>query len=522
MSAVRLALIFVVAHAASALAFLVDRAPSTAAALSGLPLDDAWIHLVYARSLAALHGFAFNPGQLETGSTSPLWSMALVPATWLARALDMSVVVPGKITGVLVGVSASLAASRLLRSLRCGPAAQVAVGLLFAFEPALAFAQVSGMEVMLAAALALWLLAALVAGRYRLAALVAGLAPLARPELAALTLGALVVLELALRRGHAPWRERLLVLAPAIVLVGAWMVYCLAVSGYPLPSTFYAKFSTRQEFVAHNLSLLVTDVVPSWPWAVYGAQLVFFSAGAVILFRRGPGEKLVAAAPLVYFIVVAASQAQRESLPFYWRRYWLPGEALLLPTVVLGAAATCGWLWQRRQRRATLVPVLAFAVILLAGLARWPSALRASADLYAWNCQNIDELDVAMALWLREHTAPGETIAVTDAGAARYFSDRRIVDLVGLNNHRMLHGERSLVGTDVLSTFPSWLPALRTSTAWQAVHAVATEHLTICHCDQSQLVAYRRVVREGPAKEKLAPIPAVDLDSAATRGPRTR
>ena len=86
MSLVKLALIFLVAHVATAICFLLDRAPGTAAALQGLPLDDAWIHLVYARSLAAWHGFAYNPGQLETGSTSPLWAVLLMPATWAARA----------------------------------------------------------------------------------------------------------------------------------------------------------------------------------------------------------------------------------------------------------------------------------------------------------------------------------------------------------------------------------------------------------------------------------------------------
>jgi hypothetical protein len=46
MSLVRLAWIFLAAHVAIAIYFLFDRAPGTAAALYGLPLDDAWIHMV--------------------------------------------------------------------------------------------------------------------------------------------------------------------------------------------------------------------------------------------------------------------------------------------------------------------------------------------------------------------------------------------------------------------------------------------------------------------------------------------
>ncbi|MCF7818105.1 MAG: hypothetical protein K9M54_09515 [Kiritimatiellales bacterium] len=37
--------------------------------LLDFPLDDAWIHRVYSRAFAFGHGFAYNPGQQEAGST---------------------------------------------------------------------------------------------------------------------------------------------------------------------------------------------------------------------------------------------------------------------------------------------------------------------------------------------------------------------------------------------------------------------------------------------------------------------
>ena len=135
-------------------------------------------------------------------------------------------------------------------------------------------------------------------------------------------------------------------------------------------------------------------------------------------------------------------------------------------------------------------------VLLLGALWRLPSALSQSADLYGWNCQNIEELNVAMAKWLRDHTPPGEVIAVSDAGAARYFADRPIFDIIGLNNHRFLHRERrspaDLGHIRLVSAFPSLVPSLRGNAAWQPIHRVATEHLTICDCPQSEIVAYRR------------------------------
>ena len=34
---------------------------------AGMPLDDSWIHLQFARNLAEGNGFAFNPDETRTG-----------------------------------------------------------------------------------------------------------------------------------------------------------------------------------------------------------------------------------------------------------------------------------------------------------------------------------------------------------------------------------------------------------------------------------------------------------------------
>jgi hypothetical protein len=495
MSLVKLALIFLVAHVGTAVCFLADRAPGTAAALVGLPLDDAWIHLVYARSLAALQGFAYNPGQLETGSTSPLWAVLLVPASWTARIFGISVVLPAKVSSLLAGVWASVAAARVARHLGLGLAVELAAGLAIAVDPALAFAQVSGMEVMLAAALALWALGDLAAERPRALAVSAGLAPLARPELVLLTLPLLGFALWRLHRLGERLRLRLLVLAPAVLCVGGWVLYCLLVSGYPLPSTFYAKFSSRTDYFSHNVAMVAGQVLPTWPWFAYGAGFILWVAGAVIAFRRGGW--LVASFPVIYLLAAAGSQYFPQSLPFYWQRYLLPALPALLLAVAAGGVHVLRWAWQRRRQAWGTAYVVVAAVLVLGSLGGWPAASRKSADLYAWNCQNIEELNVAMAQWLRAHAVPGEVIAVNDAGAARYFAERPIFDMLGLNNHRFLHSERraaaDLGHVRLVSAFPSLVPSLRANPAWQPVHRVATEHLTICDCPQSEIVAYRRV-----------------------------
>src|SRR4051794_40632007 len=43
----------------------------------GLPLDDGFIHLQFARNLAHGAGLSYNPGHFVTGSTAPLWTALL-------------------------------------------------------------------------------------------------------------------------------------------------------------------------------------------------------------------------------------------------------------------------------------------------------------------------------------------------------------------------------------------------------------------------------------------------------------
>jgi len=497
MSLLRLSLVVVIlffaAHLASALYFVLDRAPGTAAALNGFPLDDAWIHMVYARSLAALHGFTYNPGQLETGATSPLWAILLVPASWAARLFHVSVVVPAKLTGLLAAVAASVGAARLLRALGVGLAVEIVAGLALAADPSLAFSAVSGMEVMLAVALALWALAELASERYVAAGVAVGLAPLARPEMAILTAIVLAVAEWRLHQRQAPTRTRLWVLFPTLLAVGGWMIYCLAVSGYPLPNTFYAKFASREDFLAHNLLLIFAQILPASPWFALGTGVVAWAFGAVMLWRRGLVGRVFVTFPFVFFIGVSATQLLQAAEPFYFLRYILPGHAFVVLTLAVGAGSAATWVWQHRQ--AAWSPAYAVGVLILAlgSLSRLPGALAERAKLFAWNCQNIEELNVAMAVWLRDNVPAGEAIAVNDAGASRYFGEHTIVDFVGLNHHGLLHHDpgalAQLAQVTWLSTFPS---RLRNAAAWTPVYGTSTPNLTICRCPQSEIVTYRR------------------------------
>src|SRR5204863_910871 len=77
------------------------------AGAAGFPLDDAWIHLHFARNLAEGAGFSYNPGVAVAGSTAPLWTLLLAAGARVAGASLVMV--------KTIGVAAAATAALLLR-----------------------------------------------------------------------------------------------------------------------------------------------------------------------------------------------------------------------------------------------------------------------------------------------------------------------------------------------------------------------------------------------------------------------
>ncbi|MCI0476645.1 MAG: hypothetical protein L0Y55_10390, partial [Anaerolineales bacterium] len=124
----------------------------------GFPLDDAWIHQVYARNLATRGEFAFFAGQPSAGSTSPLWTILLS----LGYLLHLDFRAWAYLLGIgLLAVSAFLAArlaEQIFASHITHHVSRFILPLFFFFEWHLAWSAASGMEILLFVFLSLLLL----------------------------------------------------------------------------------------------------------------------------------------------------------------------------------------------------------------------------------------------------------------------------------------------------------------------------------------------------------------------------
>jgi hypothetical protein len=443
-------------HVVVALVYITSSASGFTPGWNGLPLDDGWTHMVYARSFGEHFQYFFNPGERESGTTSPLWA-SLVGIVWrVTGTFDSQLAAVAKVLGMALAVGCGAVVFGIVRYLSGNPRLGLIAALVVVTQPAFVFASVSGMEVALFSFTGLAGCWAFLRSRYAVAGICLGLMTVARPE------GLLIVVVTAVALvGRRLWqrsdlqlinredaRQLAFLLAPVLVLAGAWAVWNISVNGGPFPNTYYAKHRemgllplgnlwnvARGYF--HHLSLFGGA---AFPIAVPVVTLGFWS----LLRRHGFGAVPLAAFPL------ALTYAVSLNLPFvstewnfFTRRYLDAAIPFIVVGLVLGMAEAWRLLHVVRALRLPSNPQeahlfnfglnVAFVVIVVVPFIGLPGGLRDSTTEYSWNTRNIDEIDVAAALWIRENTAPDARIAVGDPGAIRFFSDRYTIDLVGLN-----------------------------------------------------------------------------------------
>lgn len=252
----------------------------------GFPLDDAWIHQVYARNLGARGEFSFFPGQPSAGSTSPLWALLL--SVGYALHLDFRVWTIG--LGIaFLGASAYMTQRVTFHLTENARVVNWFAPLFLVFEWHLVWAAASGMEIVLFVFLALALVEAFFArrGAWSLG-LLAGLLTLTRPE--GMALAALIGGGLLLPRSDASMFQRVKALGVFAALFAVallpYLAFNLYASGTILPNTFYAKTA---EYAALTQENFLTRWLRMYRQPLIGAQLLLvpgFLFGAWKLARE--------------------------------------------------------------------------------------------------------------------------------------------------------------------------------------------------------------------------------------------
>ncbi len=409
------------------------------------PLDDAYIHFVFARNTAHGDFFAYNPGTPVAGTTSPLWVLLMVPAYWLGIAPELWAYLWGWLLLALSGVLAYRFAREFMSD-------RFAIwsGLLVVSSGRLVYGAMSGMEMTLAAFL--WLLAAFLVWRLKSngkgvvwTALILALSVYARPEAYLFTVVCLAYLLIEM---DTPGQKRIAVsLKPKppfltflvwFVLVLPYPILCYASHGRPLPTTFYAKrYEGLMDFSEYIASAVAWFIRDNLIWGVAGLAALLL---AYFGFRwaRESGSKRIPAIVALWLASFLGVEAITAPILWHHARYTIP----LIPFWILLGMWFVDVAFKRFDLDRELVIRFgrgATRAIAISTLLLWLTfglnverSLKVLNRNYLPDAGAIRDINIAMAEIVKKVVPEGVTVAINDVGAIAYFGNRPVFDLLGL------------------------------------------------------------------------------------------
>jgi len=96
------------------------------------------------------------------------------------------------------------------------------------------------------------------------------------------------------------------------------------------------------------------------------------------------------------------------------------------------------------------IPDIILSLFVFAFAVQFGAKTLSMGNAYAGTCRYINDRQVKTALWMRDNLPQDAVIATHDIGAIAFYSERRIVDMVGLVSPEMIH---NIGRTDLLMKF---------------------------------------------------------------------
>jgi hypothetical protein len=451
--------------------FLVIALTATAAVLlylgysavthaAGFPLDDAWIHQTYARSLAQRGEWAFLPGVPSAGSTSPLWTVLLAPGQWnLIPMLIWTFVL-----GILSLTGLAVLGERLFRNLT-GESAKImpVAGVFLALEWHLVWAAASGMETAL---FALWILGVMVLlsakrKKWFWTGFLVGASAWVRPDGITL-LGPVLFVQMLDGQDIKSRMNGFLstVLGFALGFL-PYLSFNRLISGAWFPNTFYAK---QAEYAVYQQIPLLERFASLAVLPLIGAGILLLPGVVYAVVRAVRRRQFLIIAMFLWWAGYSGLYAMRLPVTYQHGRYLMPAMPVFF---ILGLTGSV-WLYRRITGTGRLRFVITRSALAI-GIGLTLAFFVIGARQYAQDVAIIETEMVDTARWVAAATEPDVLIAAHDIGALGYFGQRRLLDLAGLISPEVIpfiRDEEQLEAyldekqVDYLITFPDWYPIL--------------------------------------------------------------
>ena len=408
--------------------------------------DDAFISFRYAANLAAGHGLVFNVGERLEGYTNFLFTLIIaIPeaAGWNAEQFSYFV----GMTGWLLALTAT--GMIVLRALGGSAGFALATCVLVASNYTFRIYATGGLETSMQAGLLVLFLALLADPRSlseqrsslpALASVAGAFALLTRLDSAVVVVPAAIVYLLLLFTTSLAWRLKIRrtvsAAIPALLIVGAYLLWKLYYYGGVLPNTYYAKMSEGDGAAVYGMEYLRAFFRSYWVWP--GILVVLVVVVSVVWrWLRKDRQELTRSHVFVFLSTVAATAAWcgyvvHAGGDFMEYRFFV----VLIPMLSLFVAGVIALCTRSPASRTALLLVLAAAMFLnhrVAGVR--PEFVESREQLAGhldWPQDDWRGIGKRLGELFGEDSAV--TIAIGPAGVIPYFSRLRTIDMLGLND----------------------------------------------------------------------------------------
>ena len=431
-------------------------------------LDDALITFRVAENLAYGRGLVYNVGERVQVMTTPLYALILAVGTWLFG----SALRAAQILNIALSTLIPALAYSLGRRLS-GHITGLTGALLLTLSPLLVIA--FSMESYLYVTLILATMVAYVNHRYYLAGVLVGLTALGRGDGA--LLGACLLTYDLLAQRRLRWR----LIIPAIIIPATWYLFALVYYGSPFPATLGAKVA-QGEF--NWLGRRFWDgLLVYWDaWTREQGQRALYLVPLLVLLGLIPAVRserpwlIMVSRDVLYvtaFVALAVPTAE------WYYASLMPGIALLTGRGIqfiadgLTRLAARGRGLEVRENGGRWFQAGVAAILILPLLA---AVYSISTAIIAQNPDWKARVYPDAARWLAANTSAAANFATIDIGHLGYWSNRPIIDIVGLAQPDVAaHIAQGDFGYAVRHYQPdmvligySWLPEVQTLPWFQA------------------------------------------------------
>lgn len=411
-------------------------------------IDDSFITFRYAQNILAGEGFVYNPGETIMGTTTPLYTLIMV----VIGAVTGGSQAPFPEIAMLVNAIADGLTVILLFLLGKHfkqPLVGIAAALVWSIAPYSVTFAIGGLETSVVVLLLVGIMYFYLTNRVPLAALLASLALITRPD--TILLVGLIALDHFIRilRKQAKWDWLAVLALVSIPLL--WYGYATLQFGSPVPHSVQAKLGAyRLPPEAALIRLLQHYTTPFMADKWFGAAIAvgsglvlypfFFVVGSRKLFQLDSQSLVMMIYPWLYLMVFSIAN------PLIFRWYLTPPLPFLFFGILMGIHALFASVFASTKLRFPKIiqtVLLIFLLILLpfaSLLGNWTlkpdHGLERPAPGMAW--YQLELLYQKAAQIVAPYLKSDTTLAAGDVGVLGYLTQARILDTVGLNSPEVL------------------------------------------------------------------------------------